>query len=87
MQLYDLIIHHIFDPLCQQHYITEERYTEPEQKVKRSYTLVKWGYSIGYYLLSSAWAYKIMVGTQFMPTWLGGLGSPLTLLDNAPRIP
>lgn len=28
-----------------------------------------------------------MVGTEFMPTWLGGLGSPLTLMDNAPRIP
>lgn len=87
IQGFDFLVHYIFDELCAKYYITDERYTEPEQKKKRCYTLVKWGYSILYYLGSSAWAYKIMVETTFMPTWLGGLGSPLDMINHAPRIP
>lgn len=83
----DLLIHYMFDDLCAKYYITEERYTDPESKKKRCYTLVKWGYSIIYYLFSSIWAYLIMRNTHFMPTWLGGLGSPLSMLESAPRIP
>ena len=28
-----------------------------------------------------------MIGTTFMPTWLGGLGSPYTMGDHVPIIP
>jgi len=28
-----------------------------------------------------------MSGTTFMPTWLGGHGSPFNMLNDAPRIP
>lgn len=48
---------------------------------------MKWGYSMIYYLASSIWAYKIIKETSFMPTWLGGFGSPFSILDNFPHIP
>ena len=70
-----MIVHKIFDPIFEKHYITEERYTEPQAKKKRVYTLVKWTYSIIYYLISSIWGYKIISNTTFLPTWLGGLGT------------
>ena len=85
-QFVDLLIHEYFDGLCEQYYITEERYVEPEAKKKRSYTLVKWGYTSIYYILSSAWAYKILIGTSFMPTWLGGKDSPFTMLSAVPKV-
>ena len=66
--------------------ITDQRYIEPEAKKKRSYTLVKWGYTCIYYLFSSLWAYKILRETDFMPVWLGGKGSPYTLLEVAPKV-
>ncbi len=75
----EYLIHYLLDPLCEKYYITEQRYLEPDNRKKRCYTLVKWGYSIVYYLLSSLWAYKILIGTNFMPTWLGGNGSPYNL--------
>lgn len=55
--------------------------------MKRSYTLVKWGYSIIYYIISSIWSYKILCGTRFMPTWLGGNGSPYILTEQGPKVP
>jgi hypothetical protein len=86
-QVIDWLIHYYFDGLCEKYYITEQRYTDPESRKKRCYTLVKWGYSIVYYLISSLWAYKILVGTHFMPTWLGGLGSPYSMIEVVPAIP
>lgn len=68
------------------HYITEERYLDPEARKKRCYTLVKWGYSIIYYLISSIWCYKILCETRFMPTWLGGKGSPFIMFEQGPRV-
>lgn len=47
---------------------------------------MKWGYSLGYYALSSIWAYKIMIGTSFMPEWMGGNGHPLKQFQSAPAI-
>ena len=82
----DWLIHYFFDPLCYKYYITENKYIEHEARKKRVFTLVKWGYSIIYYFFSSIWAYKIMIGTTFMPTWLGGLGSPYTMADNVPAV-
>lgn len=84
--LFDLLVHYLLDDACEQHFITEERYVEPEAKKKRSYTLVKWSYSMLYYLASSIWAYKILINTQFMPTWLGGLGSPYSMGPVVPRV-
>jgi len=69
------------------YYITEERYLEASSRKKRCFTLVKWGYSLVYYAISSAWAYKIMVDTAFMPTWLGGIGDPYSMSELAPQIP
>jgi hypothetical protein len=86
-QGFDLLVHHLLDGPCEKYYITEQRYLSPESRKKRSYTLVKWGYSIVYYLISSVWAYKIIRETSFMPTWLGGNGNPLNMTDNAPHIP
>lgn len=82
-----MLIHHYFDELCAKYYITDQRYTDLESKKKRCYTLVKWGYSIIYYLISSVWAYTIIRQTSFMPVWLGGNGNPLSICDYAPRIP
>ncbi len=83
----DLLVHHLLDGPCEKYYITEQRYLSPESRKKRSYTLVKWGYSILYYLVSSVWAYKIIRETTFMPTWLGGSGDPFNLFLDAPSIP
>ena len=86
-QIFDWLVHYYLDDLCFKHYIVEVKYPDIEARRKRSYTLVKWAYSIFYYLVTSMWAYKIMIGTTFMPTWLGGLGSPYTMGDHIPNIP
>lgn len=77
-QVFDWLIHRNFDGLCDEHYINREKYPTEEERKKRCYTLVKWAYSIAYYLLSSAWAYKILMGTTYFPTWMGGRGDPFT---------
>lgn len=75
---FDWFVHYVFDDLCEKYYLNRERYATDEERKKRSYTLVKWGYSIGYYLISSIWCYKILMDTTFFPTWLGGSGDPFT---------
>ncbi len=47
---------------------------------------MKWGYTILYYFISSVWCYKILCGTRFMPTWLGGNGSPDIMLEQNMRV-
>ena len=39
------------------------------------YTLVKWSYSIVYYIIASIAAILLIKDTSFFPTWLGGSGS------------
>ena len=82
----DFLIHHYFDPIFEAHYITTSKYIDPEACKKRCYTLVKWAYSIIYYLLSSAWAYKIMLGCEMFPTWLGGNGSVHNMFKGYPDV-
>ena len=53
----------------------------------RSYTLVKWGYSLIYYIVTSAAAYWILVQTSAMPAWLGGHGDPMNFFRHCPTIP
>ena len=67
-------MHRKFDDKCEQFYLGYERYQLPEVRKKRAYTLVKWGYTISYYAVSSVAAYAILKDTSFMPTWLGGKG-------------
>lgn len=82
-QIFDFIVHHFLDDLCAEFYITGEKYTTPEDKKKRCYTLVKWAYSLVYYLISSVWCYTILKQTTYLPTWLGGKGDPYEFfLDN-----
>ena len=81
-----MLVHYLFDDLIEKYYITDQRYTEPEARKKRCYTLVKWGYSSLYYLFSSVWAFLILKETTFMPTWLGGKGSPYTMVDAVPKV-
>ena len=81
-----MLVHYLLDGPCEKYYITNERYLEPESRKRRCYTLVKWGYSIVYYLVSSLWAYKILRPTSFMPTWLGGSGDPTEMYLVAPRV-
>ena len=54
---------------------------------KRSYTLVKWAYSVGYYLISSVTAYYLLKDTEYFPTWLGGSGSCMNQFLDAPNLP
>ena len=83
----DMLIHHYFDPIFEEHYITESRYIDPVLRKKRCYTLVKWAYSILYYIISSIWGYKIMIGTTLMPTWLGGHGNLFIMNSELPHVP
>ena len=73
-QGFDLLVHYIFDDWCLHHILTDERY-EGSARPKRAYTLVKWMYSIFYYLVSSTAAYYLLKDTSFFPTWLGGSGT------------
>lgn len=68
----------MFDDLCDRHYLNHDKYVTEEDRKKRSYTLVKWGYSIAYYLASSVWCFRILMDTTFFPEWLGGKGDPFT---------
>jgi hypothetical protein len=70
----DFLSHRIFDSICEKYYISHTKYPNPEARRKRCYTIVKWGFSIFYYALTSVTAYFILLNTSFMPTWLGGNG-------------
>lgn len=81
-QGFDWLVHYILDDLCDRYYLNHDKYASEEDRKKRSYTLVKWGYSIVYYLLSSIWCFRILTETTYMPGWLGGKGDPFTYLLN-----
>jgi hypothetical protein len=70
----DMMSHRIFDPLCEKYYISHVKYPVEEARKKRCYTIVKWGFSIFYYAITSIFAYLILLPTSYMPTWLGGDG-------------
>jgi hypothetical protein len=53
--------------------LDEKKYVG-KARSKRSYTLVKWAYSLCYYFISSIAAYYLIKDTNFFPTWLGGSG-------------
>lgn len=79
-------MHYIFDDLCEKYYLTEEKY-EGKARAKRSYTLVKWAYSVVYYLIFSIAAVYLLKDTNYFPTWLGGSGSCSNQYFGAPHLP
>lgn len=81
-----MLVHYLFDDLCEKYYIDIDKYNEPEIRKKRSYTLVKWEYSIIYYLLSSVAAYLVLKNTIYFPIWFGGKGNSLFLFNNYPDL-
>ena len=83
----DLKIHQVFDKKCEDSFITLQRYTEPEAKKKRSYTLVKWGYSLVYYFIRSIAGYLLIKDTSYFPTWLGGTGQCTNVFVFVPDLP
>lgn len=68
------------------HYIREDRYTEPEIRERRVHTLARWIYSIWYYVASSAVAYFLLLDTSVLPTWLGGRGLCINSFVNYPNM-
>jgi hypothetical protein len=80
-------IHAIFDSLCEKYYINHQKFPDPEQRIKRCYTLVKWGYSVIYYTISTAAAYILLFNTDVLPAWLGGSGSCMNTFAASPKIP
>lgn len=72
----------MFDGLCEKYYLSSKY--EGKARAKRAYTLVKWGYSLVYYLISSIAAIYILKDTSYFPTWLGGNGSCSNQYVNAP---
>ena len=70
----DAFTHKIFESLCEKYYISHTKYPEAEARKKRCYTLVKFGFSVVYYTVTSVLAYFILLDTSFMPSWLGGNG-------------
>jgi hypothetical protein len=74
----------MFDGLCEKYFINHTKYTDPEARKKRCYTLVKWGYSIIYYSLSSIACFLLLMKTSYFPTWLGGTGTPENIYNDFP---
>jgi hypothetical protein len=72
--LADAFSHKLFDSVCAKYYISHTKYPTEEERKKRCYTLVKWGFSIFYYGITSIFAYFILLDTSYMPSWLGGSG-------------
>lgn len=68
------------------YYMHENKY-KGSAKEERAYTLVKWIYSIVYYFISSVAGYILIKDTSFFPTWLGGHGACLNIINGVPAIP
>jgi hypothetical protein len=79
-------VHYLFDDLCIKYYLDQNKYVG-KSKEKRAYTLVKWGYSIIYYFFSTIAAFLLIKDTTFFPSWLGGNGSCLNLINHSPAMP
>ena len=75
----DLTTHYYLDDYFFKYFTSEVKYPNPDVRANRAYTNVKWTYSMIYYLITSIWCYKILLGTSFMPTWLGGTGTPYNM--------
>ena len=84
--MFDLLSHHYLDDLCAKYYITNLRYHDEESKKKRCYTMVKWAYSIVYYMMAAGWACKILRESSFLPRWLGGNGDLVSAFTDTPRV-
>ena len=76
MQAFDKLVHYCLDGWFLDNYLTDEKYEGPARP-KRVHTLVKWSYSMVYYIFSSVTAIMLIKDTSFFPTWLGGSGSSL----------
>lgn len=81
----DLGIHHLLDEPCERLYLTTEKY-EGKARQRRSYTLVKWAYSIVYYAISSTTAIYLIKDTDYFPWWLGGHGTCYNQFLGAPGL-
>jgi hypothetical protein len=73
-------LHYLFDDWVEKNYLRESKYTSPEARKRRSYTIVRWGYNIIYYTWASITAYILVKDTTFLPPWLGGNGSIYSLI-------
>jgi hypothetical protein len=49
------------------------KFNDEKSRKNRAYSLVKWSYSIIYYLISSFWAYYLLKNTSYFPSWFGGI--------------
>lgn len=59
-----------------------DKYTDAVSRQKKSRVLVRWGFNIFYYSLTSIIGYILIKNTAFLPPFLGGSGSVYTLADN-----
>ena len=71
----DALAHKYLDPVFEQNFINHVKYPEAEARKKRCYSLVKWVFSIVYYMTAAIAAYFILLDTSYMPWWLGGNGN------------
>jgi hypothetical protein len=79
--------HKALDDLCEKYYMDCTKFPEEKSRKNRAYSLVKWSYSIIYYLISSIWAYQLLKNTSYFPPWLGGVnpqGGFHTLFSDLP---
>jgi hypothetical protein len=59
-----------------------DRYTDPVSRQKKSRVIVRWGFNIFYYSLTSIIGYILIKNTSFLPPMLGGNGSIYSLVDH-----
>lgn len=86
MKILDEKIHKFCDPLCEKYVVNHEKFPDPTVRKAKCYTLVKWGYSLIYYCISSITAYILLYQTDVLPLWLAGNGNCDNIMKDHPSI-
>ena len=82
IQFVDYVIHYYFDGWAEKYYLRKDRYTDPVSRQKKSRVVVRWGFNIFYYSLTSISGYLLIKNTSFLPPILGGNGSVYSLSEH-----
>lgn len=70
------------DAWVEKNYLRRDKYFDAASRQKKSRVIVRWGFNIFYYSLTSAFAYSLLKNTSFLPPILGGHGDVYSLVDH-----
>lgn len=77
----DYLSHYLFDEWVEKNYLRQDKYKDKVVRMKKSYTIVKWGFGIVFYSFTSTFAYILLKDSYYLPPFLGGSGSVFTFLE------